>query len=452
MAQAGRKKTDVTKKSGQPQMREPQFIKAWYSSNESPTGNPQPSPSPYCNKTVCKIVLDGNGDPTGELTCSPDEFYGSTQECFYVSGNCNNRVCTLLDGTTDADHDGYDSSVDCNDNDAAINPGASENCHDSVDNNCNGQTDCDDPQCILDAGCQPACIENYQFCSGPNSNCCDGHCNTEWNQCAANYGNGCDEHFNDGCFSQGGITRIDSHGDCHCWYGGDPSSPILIDVLGNGFHLTDATHGVHFDLNGDGNAGSISWTASGSDDAFLVLDRNGNGTIDTGAELFGNFTPQLTPPAGIERNGFNALLPFDKEQFGGNGDGVIDRRDSVFQRLRLWQDTNHNGVSEPTELHKLPQLGIESISLDYKESRRVDEYGNRFKYRAKVDDSRHSHVGRWAWDVFLVGPGSSRIRGKGVTAHSQWSTLFSSRGTEAAFEWLPMRPVSEFSTDVFFVR
>ncbi|HEX7318464.1 MAG TPA: hypothetical protein VF297_31445 [Pyrinomonadaceae bacterium] len=114
----------------------------------------------------------------------------------------------------------------------------------------------------------------------------------------------------------------------------------------------------------------------------------------------GKVVPEMNCPYEYFTNGacFSPVLI----DLDGNSDGVLDGRDAVFAYLRLWRDCNHDGVSQPEELHTLPALDVARLHFDYKESKKKDAYGNEFRYRAKVDDAKGAKAGRWAWDVFLV--------------------------------------------------
>jgi hypothetical protein len=183
-------------------------------------------------------------------------------------------------------------------------------------------------------------------------------------------------------------------------------SPILVDIDGDGFRLTGLDQPVVFDLDVDGIVDTISWTASGSTDAFLALDRNGNQTIDDGQELFGNATRMASGEAA--GNGYVALGELDLPAAGGNGDTLIDPADAVWSRLQVWTDTNHDAVSQPSELRSLDAAGVHRLDTKYDELRRTDRYGNlfRFKARALIAD-RHGRS-HWSttYDVFFVKGGS----------------------------------------------
>jgi hypothetical protein len=175
-------------------------------------------------------------------------------------------------------------------------------------------------------------------------------------------------------------------------------SPILIDLDGKGFFLTDAQDGVRFDISGTGTPVQIAWTAKGADNAFLSLP-GADGLVHNGTQLFGNYSPQ---PPSDDPNGFAALAVYDEPENGGNGDGILDARDEIWPSLRLWIDKNHDGTCTKDEMFTLDSLGVHSISLAYTKTPRVDQFGNQFRYRAKVNPGDPSDVGRWAYDVFFV--------------------------------------------------
>ena len=182
------------------------------------------------------------------------------------------------------------------------------------------------------------------------------------------------------------------------WVCNSSCTPIVMDTLDQGFHLTSLAAGVEFRVTPDGPPLQMSWTDPNWRNGWLALDRNGNGRIDDFTELFGNLTPQ---PKSENPNGFLALAVFDQPANGGNGDGFIDPGDSVYSHLRVWIDANHNGISEPSELHTLPELGIFRIGVGYRLDKYVDNYGNAFRYRGVVWDDG-GHKSEAVYDVVLT--------------------------------------------------
>lgn len=133
-----------------------------------------------------------------------------------------------------------------------------------------------------------------------------------------------------------------------------PRDPLILDLDGNGLETVGLAANIYFDHDGDGVLTRTGW--AGKEDALLVWDRNANGSIDTGAELFGDFTP--LPNGTLAPNGFAALAALDS-----NGDGILDASDPAFAELKLWRDADQNGVTGAGELISLLDAGIVSLNL-----------------------------------------------------------------------------------------
>mgnify|MGYP000107054609 FL=1 len=166
--------------------------------------------------------------------------------------------------------------------------------------------------------------------------------------------------------------------------------PLALDLNGDGkIGISPAPNGgAYFDHNGDGVSHKSSWISK--EDGILAYDRNGNGNIDDGGELFGNFT-QIKDKDGNQRlakDGYEALREFDS-----NNDGLIDSKDDKFKDLKIWQDANSNGISDEGELKSLDELGIASLSLNHNEVNEDLGGGNTLSLKGsytKKDGTAHS--------------------------------------------------------------
>lgn len=168
---------------------------------------------------------------------------------------------------------------------------------------------------------------------------------------------------------------------------GGCTSPLVINLPGDGFKFSGLEDPVSFDINADGIPDRVGWTRFGSNDVFLARDRNHNGRIDDGSELFGNHTPvTLNAPGGSSMNGFEVLRFFESPLNGigtSAADNKVDSGDPGFNELLLWRDVNHDGISQPEEIVNAAAFGLTAIDMDYHEARRHDNNGNWLKQIGK---------------------------------------------------------------------
>jgi hypothetical protein len=145
---------------------------------------------------------------------------------------------------------------------------------------------------------------------------------------------------------------------------GNYADPLSLDLNKDGLINTlPVTRGVHFDLDNNGFAETTSWIAP--TDGLLVFDKNANGKIEGGAELFGSETKLLNGQ--FAQNGFEALAEYDL-----NADGKINNVDAIFSQLRIWQDANSNGITDAGELLTLQAANIASLNARYTSSNTID--------------------------------------------------------------------------------
>jgi hypothetical protein len=148
---------------------------------------------------------------------------------------------------------------------------------------------------------------------------------------------------------------------------------LVFDLNGDGVKLTPRAKGtwtqILFDHNADGVRTGTAWVDA--DDGLLVLDRDDNGTIDSGRELFGNDT--LLANDQKASDGHTALAMLDSDN-----DGQITSQDAAYSRLRIWRDHNQDGIFNPDELQSLADAHITRIGLTKTAGTQVLADGTKF--------------------------------------------------------------------------
>ncbi len=169
-----------------------------------------------------------------------------------------------------------------------------------------------------------------------------------------------------------------------------PARFLVLDLEGDGIYLSDVYYPVRFDVDGDGTAETMTWTASGSSDGFLWLDANGNGVVDDGMELL------LTDPrveAGVPPGAttFDRLVALDSAE--GGPDGALWPTEPLWRRLGVWVDRDQNARSAPEELSSLDDWAVKKLDLRYWTLDTVDGTLNRVVAESTFDRSSTDSAG-----------------------------------------------------------
>jgi len=202
--------------------------------------------------------------------------------------------------------------------------------------------------------------------------------------------------------------------------------PLILDLDGDGLETIpfNENRPIYFDLDADGLKTGTGWVSP--DDGFLVLDRNGNGIIDDGTELFGDATPLKKGKKASD--GFAALAAEDT-----NRDGHVNFADKNWQNLRVWRDLNQDGISQTDELFTLGSLGIYELDVKKTKNSQVLKNGNEIAdlggYKLRGGASRQMGiVGRMA-DINLVDDTFHREFPNKITVSSDISVLPDMQGS-----------------------
>jgi hypothetical protein len=169
-------------------------------------------------------------------------------------------------------------------------------------------------------------------------------------------------------------------------------SPIIVPIRnGNYIKLSSAENGVPFDIDGDGDLEFVAWPEEPNDVAFLALDRDGDGEITSGKELFGQATPGAL-------TGFQALAQLDRDL---NDNWLVAGRDPGFDSLLLWFDRNRDGISQASELESASDYLV-GLSLYAIGAGKRDEHGNRYRMQGLMKLLSKPEERRPVYDIYLL--------------------------------------------------